>query len=621
VVHAGVVRRLTGIRRIRDTSNTYQRVYATGAVKLTQVVFDADVEIDGVTLGADSSRRVPARDIVGYVQVLPIGTDLTASQVDNLLAAAGPIGGPIDCELDVAQSGLHMRLARIEVDRTTTAAGTPELVAVARGTPELPQAGQWSFTFRGPSEPEPHRLEPDRPIPLIRANPVGTVSPPYRFADPRELYRPANPDSEYGLLFAADAQRMLVAQPQLRAGDATIHAGAPLLFADMYALGGTTALFPRPERCHPLPSGSSLRVTGRRKVRLDVPSQGLGAGEFKVAPLELTLHKNAALTVRSRFRPESTIRLVIDSDLRPEWSCRYGPVAVVTDIEDLEGIMQVVGDMTSSAVAAPEVRDPHMVFGGPLGPVQSIISFLTDFGLPFPFHVSVTNKEYAFKTGTKYKFPPPGLDALLLDDAIKKGLGLMLELELVVGLGTETESLDDLKRRIGQHHLTRSRTVWHSHLEFKAKILVKAFELGIVELFLGGASKYEFVGKSDGTSEAALYIGFAGVVEVDLAILEISGGRAYSIVSRRKGQKLELGFASEYEVEGELLKGLVAVALSFELLLLVEVSPDYHFTGEATLAIDVTLGWVVSKSYEVEFEMSETLAAAAFVATTVLPIR
>ena len=616
-----MVRRLTGIRRIRDTANTYQRVYPTGAVKLTQVLFDADVEIDGVTLGANSSSRVPTRDLVGYVQVLPVGVDLTAHQLDDLLAATGPIGGPIDCELDVAQSGLHMRLSRIEVDRTTTPAGTPEFVAVARGTPELPNAGQWSFTYRGPSEPEPHRLEPNRPIPLIRADPVGAVSPPYRFADPRELHRPANPDSEYGLLFSADAQRMLIAQPQLRAGDATIHAGAPLLFADMYALGGTTALFPRPERCHPLPSGSSLRVTGRRRVRLQVPSQGLGAGVFKVAPLDLTLHQNAALTVRSRFRPDATIRLAIDSDQRPEWSCRYGPVSVVTDIEDLEGIMQVVGDMTSSAAAAPEVRDPHMVFGGPLAAVQTIINFLTDFGLPFPFHVSVTNKEYSFKTGTKYKFPPPGLDALFLDDAIKKGLGVMLELELVVGLGTETESVDDLKGRIEEHPRTRSRTVWHSHLECEAKILVKAFELGIVELFLGGASKYEFVGKSDGTSEAALYLGFAGVVEVDLVILEITGLRAYSIVSRRKNQKLELGFASQYEVEGELLKGLVTIGLSFELLLLVEVSGDFHFAGEATLALDVTLGWVASKSYEVEFEMSETLAAAAFVATTVLPIR
>ncbi len=77
-------------------------------------------------------------------------------------------------------------------------------------------------------------------------------------------------------------------------------------------------------------------------------------------------------------------------------------------------MMQVVGHMTSSAEAAPELRDPHMVSGGPLAPVQTVIDFLTDFGLPFPFFVSVTNQTYSFKTGTKYRFPPPGLDALFL---------------------------------------------------------------------------------------------------------------------------------------------------------------------------------------------------------------
>jgi hypothetical protein len=68
---------------------------------------------------------------------------------------------------------------------------------------------------------------------------------------------------------------------------------------------------------------------------------------------------------------------------------------------------------------------------------------------------------------------------------------------------------------------------------------------------------------------------------------------------------------------------LAAVKLSFELLLLVEKAPldDYHFGGETTLAIDLTLGYVFSKTFEVEFKMSETLAAAAFVATTVLPIK
>lgn len=620
-VHPGIVPRLTGIRRIRDTTNMYER----GPVKLTQVVFDADVEIEGVTLGASASRLVPSRDIIGYVQVLPVGGDLLDLDLNDLLIATGPIGGPIDCELNVAQSGLHMRLSRIEVDRTTTLAGNPQFVAVARGSVELPGAGQWTVAYRGPSEAEPHRLEADRPIPLIRANPAGGVIPPYRFADPRELHSPANPDSEYGLLHSTGAQRMFVPQPQVRWSDPTLYGGSMFLFADMYTLAGVVALFPRPDQCHPLPAGSALRITGRRKARLDIPIQAeLGLGEFKVGPLERTLSQSAALRVRSRFRAGSTIKLVIDSDQRPDWACTFGPVSVISDIEDLEEMMQVVGHMSSSAEAAPELRDAHMIFGGPLAPVQTIIDFLTDFGLPFPFFVSLTNTTYGFKSGAKYTYPFPGI-AELVDKGIKHGPGAMLQLELSAGFGKEGESAGEavdgaFPEAVKQS--TLSSGGWHSYVECSAKVLAKAFTFGeVLTIYLGGALKFEFAGQSDGKAEVTFFWGVSGAVEVEVGILKVGGGRTYSIVFRRMiGEiKVGLGFGSEWEVEGSLLAGLAAVKLSFELLALVEKTTDYHFVGEATLAIDVTLGWVFSKTFEVEFDMNETLAAAAFVAKAALP--
>lgn len=635
LVHSGVAPRLTNIRRIRDTANEYERVYPPvpgpgETVRLTQVVFDADVEIEGVTLGANDERLVPTRDIIGYVQVVPIGEELSRAQLADLLSATGPIGGPIDCELNVAQSGLHMRLSRFEVDRTTTVGGSPEFVLAARGSTELSGAGQWTFSRRGPSEPEPHRLDPNRPIPLIRANPVGGVVPPYRFADPSELYRTANPHSDYGLLFSAGAQRMLLPQPQVRWGDATVHGGSALLFADMYTLGGGVALFPRPDQCHPLPTGSALRITGRRKMRLDIPAQPgpnagelLKPGEFQaLGPSERTLSDGAALRVRSRFQPNSTITLVINSDQRPDWSCTYGRVALVSDIGGLDELMRIVGSVSGSADEATELRDPQMEFGGPLVPVQEIISLLTAFGLPVPFFVSVTNTTYGFKSGAKYTFPPPGPIGFAIDEAIEHGLGVSIELELATGFGKESPSAG-----VAAEGALSDSGIWHSYVECSAKVLGKVLDVGLLEAKLGGAFKFEFSGRSNGKSQLTFFYGVAGVVELgQKLILSVAGGRAYSIVVREVkggGNQIALGFASEWEVEGVLLFGLAAVKLSFELLLLLERTPqqDFHFQGETTLAIDVTLGWVFSKTFEVEFEMSETLAAAVFVATTVLPLK
>jgi hypothetical protein len=619
VVHPGVVPRLTNIRRIRDTANVFERAYTSGTVKLTKVVFDADVEIEGVTLGANASRLVPTRDIVGYVQVLPVGADLTAEQLSDLLVATGPIGAAIDCEMNVAQSGWHMRLARIEVDRALSLGGNPNFIAAARGTAELARAGQWTFAYRGPSEPEFHRLATNRPIPLIRANPTGGAAGPYRIAEPSELHHPNDPASEYGLVHSSGAQRLLIRQPQVRWGEATIHGGTPFLFADMYALAGGVALFPRPEQCHPLPVGSVLRITGRGKVRLDVPAQpGLAPGEFKVGLGERTLAQGATLRVRSRFRPDSTIRLLIDSDQHPDWSCSYGPVATVGDINEMADLMQVVGTVSSSAVAKIELRDPQMIFGSVLSPIQAVCDLLTMFGLPTPFSVALTNEKYAFTSAVRYKFPGV-FPFVSIDDALKNGVGILLELELKASFGKNSERFGTALS--AEMPVASAVSPWTFALEYEGRLTMKA--LHPLPLFLGGTSKFEVEGTSDGQeSKLALFVGSAGVAEADIKAAKVQGSRSFLMVSRvTRGNgevKLGMGYGSEWEIEWEFAKGLVAVKLSFQLLLILERGNEFHAQGEATLAIDVTLGWAFTKTFEVEFTMDERLAVAAFVAGTIL---
>jgi len=480
----------------------------------------------------------------------------------------------------------------------------------------------------GPSETEPHRLEADRPIPLIRANPVGGVIPPYRFADPRELHHPTNPDSEYGLLHSTGAQRMLLPQPQVRWGDATIYGGSTILFADTYTLAGGVALFPRFDQCHPLPAGSVLRITGRRKARLDIPIQpGLDPGEFMVGPLERTLSQSAALRVRSRFRPDSTIKLVVDSDQRPDWSCTFGPVSMIGDINDLDDLVHVVGNMSSSSEAAPRLVNPQMVFGGPLGPVQSIVQMLTAFGVPFPLDVSVTNTTYGFKSGWKYVFPKYGFDPVGI--AIKNGMCLMLDLELLGRWGKESLIAREIGEEISEHSIISTKGTgkaalrgWHFVFEADAKIMSEVLEITkAAKGFAGGVFKFEVGGEEEGATKLSTFLGIAGAVEIELGALTLVGRRTYSLGFRHLlgTKKVELGGASEWEVEGELVKGLAAIAISFELLALIEMHEEYHFKGEGTLAVDVTLGWMLSKTFEMEFDVDERIAVAAFVATTVLP--
>jgi hypothetical protein len=279
--------------------------------------------------------------------------------------------------------------------------------------------------------------------------------------------------------------------------------------------------------------------------------------------------------------------------------------------------------VTSSADAAPELRDPQMVFGGPMKPAQAIIDFLSAFGLPFPLSVSLTNTEFGFRSGAKYVFPKYGFQAL--EHAIKNGLGVMAELELITSFGKATTSFEEAFKAAGDTKFAFVPTTmrgWHFALEFEAKILVRSITLAeIAKLFLGGAAKLEIGANAEGHTSIKYALGVSGAVEVDVGVATLKGMRTHSAVAKRLVgvREVGIGVSTEWQVEAEFLKGAAEVGVSFELAALVERTTDFHLKGEATLALDVTLGFLLHKTFEIEFEADERLAAAVFVAAMVLP--
>lgn len=626
VVHPGVIPKLTNIRHIRDTSVRYDRTYPIGhphntdgtqpqRVLLTQVIFDADAVIENVSLGANSQGLVPVCDLVGYVQLMPPKVLLTREQLSDLFEKTGPIGGPIDCELNVGRTNVHMRVSRIEVDRTTSEAMHAQFAAVARGTVELPDVGEWSAAFRGRDEPEFRLLPPSTAIPLIRARYPGSA---YHFAEPSELNRPDAPWSEYGFVQSTKAQRMLVPRPRLLEGDSTIYGGTPLLFADTYALAGGVSMFPQPDLCHPMPDKTVVRVAGRRKAKLEIPPQpGLGPNQFRITMPDRTLSTSSALRVRTKYLPGSTIEYVLDSSASPNWTCNVGPVGIRGDFDSLEDLVQVIGMIKSSAGVKAHIADPHVEFGGALSPVQAVIDLLTNFGLAVPYDMDLTNFEFGFKSGMKFTFPLGDPATELIAHAIKAGPGILLEVEILSGFGKESK-----KPGHAYDGALSDNGVWHFYVEISSKVQSKIIHP--FPIFLGGGSKVKIEGKSEGKTEVSIYWSVIGTVEPEVPkLIKISGSRIFSIVSRFTigEKKVGLGTSQELEVEGSLVEGLAAVKFSCELLILMElVAGEFGMTGEATVAIDVTVGWIFNKTFEVKLEMDEKMAAAAFIATSVLPM-
>lgn len=117
--HLGSVKTYYNITNIKDTVRIVEippLEPGDKTAQLQEVIYDADILIEDVTRG-QSNGFVPSKGQKGFVQLAPSGRPISASQLTNLLMQEGPIGGPVDCMINVALSGQEMRGVRVDTNR------------------------------------------------------------------------------------------------------------------------------------------------------------------------------------------------------------------------------------------------------------------------------------------------------------------------------------------------------------------------------------------------------------------------------------------------------------------------------------------------------------------------
>ena len=230
--------------------------------------FDCALTMESVVLGAGSSG-LPALNELGYVQLTdpPNNGQLAPAQYAELLAAVGPLGGLVDCTIDIGGTGQRMRVTHVGT-AASSAGADPQFVMAAFGSPILPGGGQWSFLSLSKGSPAPQAIDPDTGVPLVRHGPA-TAPPaptsPYLFADPADLLHHATPGADYGLVHATGTQSLLFPRPKLEIDRRARHYQHP-------AAGAGRSLrarhrhrpVPAHQRLHPVPK-SELRVDDRRR--------------------------------------------------------------------------------------------------------------------------------------------------------------------------------------------------------------------------------------------------------------------------------------------------------------------------------------------------------------------
>lgn len=385
VTHPGVVPRITNVTNINDTG---QIITLSGGVEMAAVYFDGDLVLDGAPANPDGSTRlIPVKGQFGFIQLTAVGL-IDALQYSDLLSQAGPLGGPLDADINVGSGTQVMHLQQVGVG-VTQGMGGPEFAVAVRGALAFPGGGQWSAVEIDDPTSAPAALTQGTGVPLIRFGPAGTsLSPssPYRFADPADLYQAANPGRDYAVLHAMGTQRALFPRPKIEATNPTQITSTQIgSVADPYSLGTAIGPYPAPDKTVPFPTANwALVVSADGNYKLDMPSP------FAARVGRRTLQQAGSVSGDIDYT-SARVAYTVDTSQAVGWQFRVDDIVKIMHTTSLGDVVQLGANIVASAGATTQFEQPSLLLGGALSIVQDILTMLADLGITGVLSVLMTN--------------------------------------------------------------------------------------------------------------------------------------------------------------------------------------------------------------------------------------
>ena len=404
--------------------------------ELQPVYFDADVEIENVVSGfttkkiAGSDKKVvPSKKILGYVQVAPRGIPISSATLRDLIVVqAGSIGGPINCEIDLAGAGQKMRLNRFDANNSFGANGSDIVFALAgRGNVLLPKDGSWTMVKHERDSGEVSPVPANLSVPVIRQGrlikdnagqkldtPIQNVL--LRVADPADLLRaPVDDTVNYGFLQSTDTQKALFLTPAFEVGKKQLFSKTPPLFVDAFRIVNSKAIFPNignaennvGDAISLITNGTEFSKGALKDIGKDVWSlMDITASAGNVAEQGYRLLKQVATfdlpnkdfelidVGDGNFRiyieyeqkdadgnqqAKGDLDFNIDSmaaNVADTWKSRMGNIGIVVDLAGIDRLMTIRGNWDSKKGSAAAYPQPDLQFADELEPIVDILEIL-----------------------------------------------------------------------------------------------------------------------------------------------------------------------------------------------------------------------------------------------------
>ncbi len=414
-VHRGPIAGVFNLKNIRELPDQFTCPPAgptPNTFIFRKVLFDADIGIDhqiDVVSGGKASTLtdadgnpvtlVPARDLVGYIQLAPDKETAPPEILVELLAQTGPVQPAFSCVVQAGglgpQTGTVMRASAIEVAMATQPFGAPAPVmgAALRAALNLPRDGHWGVGQRGSTDPAPAALGNDFPAPLVKS-----LSDPnnWHVADIADILQLDKPNNLYGILQDTGTQKILFEQPKIPllglgsppGSKPGIQLPNPPNFADVASLLNATGLFPD------LSSTISLLTGGVEQLNnLKDGLQYTKTFTFDANKAPLNLLDIGVLRVALSYCDESQGRTggaanaptVLTYNLDPaavapahRWSFSVTPLTFLVNVPEFSSdpLLMVVGGFVADDQTKPTLSQLHVVYGPALSSLTNVLDKL-----------------------------------------------------------------------------------------------------------------------------------------------------------------------------------------------------------------------------------------------------
>ena len=631
IFHPGIVKGVFNVRNIIENDLPQFPVQLAGgpppAILLQPVYFDADVLIQAeyVTQGA-TNGKVPSKQMLGYVQLAPEGVPITPAQFNQLLISqAGSLGGPVDCIINIGNSGQLMRINRVDLANSTDQAGAnPVFAGTARGMVILPKDGSWSVVQHAQLTDSVSAIDNNASVPLIKEGLlIGNLIPDYsdnqlRLANPIDLLRaPSSNTVNYGLLQNTGTQKVLYQLPAYLSGiNQLLSKGNkfPLAkFADAFHLLNSTGIFPNPGDIPDMDlSNYSINLIDQGYQLFNKLSPGNLLQQGGIAsPFYFVKTKDIQIYVTYNAGDGQNINYDLNSAAE-NWIASAKNITLNVGLGPFNPLIYIDGNFDSSSGIDAAFNVPTLRFAGALQPVINILQILQQISVTDPDYGAIAkqalqvamsnsgdNFEYKFhadKEIATLQFPPAKLDGPTTPLRLTAGLKVGAYFNEAISVSSDPSSLIPSAG---------------AYLEFDGGLQIMCVSLAAATVYAVGQVVLRL--SADVKTGPAIYMKFGFGVElmVGLPVVgNVSVTYMAGVEMNLTTTDLNVTAFLLFKGEAQLIGGMVDITITIEASGTIDrpAGGSTHITAQVTFAIDISIFLVIDINFSKSWSESRQIA-------------